>query len=150
LGNHVSQLVASLPVDEPDPRKRLQRLIETTTELKGSQLPRATEALEKLFDWTVPSLYGRVVRAGTRFRMHNVLVSNIPGPREPAYLLGARQVDVFPAIPLFQNQSVAIGVFGYERTLCWGFNSDWDAVPDLHELVEAVETDFSLLQKQSG
>jgi WS/DGAT/MGAT family acyltransferase len=137
LGNQVSQLVASLPVDEPDPRKRLQRLIETTTELKGSQLPRATEALEKLFDWTVPSLYGRVVRAGTRFRMHNVLVSNIPGPREPAYLLGARQVDVFPAIPLFQNQSVAIGVFGYERTLCWGFNSDWDAVPDLHELVEA-------------
>jgi WS/DGAT/MGAT family acyltransferase len=150
MGNQVSQLVASLPVDEPDPRKRLKRLVETTRALKDSQLPRASEALEKLFDWTVPRLFGRVIRAGSRFRMHNVLVSNIPGPREPVYLLGARQVDVFPVIPLFQNQSVAIGVFGYERTLCWGFNSDWDAVPDLHELVEAVETDFSLLQKQSA
>ena len=145
-GNRVSLLVASLPVDERDPRERLRRVIETTTALKSSRQALLTPAVEKLSEWTWPGLVGLLARAAGGARRHNLLVTNIPGPREPSYLLGARQLEVYPAVPLFHGQSIAIGVLSYENSLFWGLNSDWDAAPDLHELVLAVEAEFDALR----
>jgi WS/DGAT/MGAT family acyltransferase len=149
FGNQVSQLVAPLPVDESDPVRRLERVVETTQELKASRLPRVTGALEKVSNWTFPGFYAALVRQASHLRSHNLLVTNVPGPREPAYMLGARQAEVYPAVPLFANQDVAIGLFSYETSLFWGFNSDWDSVPDLHDLVEAVESEFALLRERA-
>ena len=44
----------------------------------------------------------------------------------------------YPLVPLFANQALGVALFSYDGRLYWGFNADWDAVPDLHELVEAV------------
>jgi len=141
-GNKVSLLVAPIPIDERDPRERLRRIVATTTELKSSRQALLTPAVERIAEWTWPGLVGVMARAAAGTRRHNLLVTNIPGPREPAFLLGARQLQVFPAVPLFHGQSVAIGLLSYEKGLHWGFNSDWDAVPDLHDLVLAVEAEL--------
>ena len=62
------------------------------------------------------------------------------------YLLGARQVEMYPVLPLIGNQALGIALMSYRDELCWGFNSDWDALPDLHDLVERVEAGYEELK----
>jgi len=74
-----------------------------------------------------------------------VVVTNVPGPQFPTYLLGAETRAVYPLVPLYRNQALGIALFSYNGKLFWGFNADWDAVPDLHELVEATQREFEML-----
>ena len=149
-GNRVSLLVLPIPIDERDPRERLRRIVATTTSLKSSRQALVTPAAETIAGWTWPGLVGLLARAAAGARRYNLLVTNIPGPREPAYLLGARQLQVFPAVPLFHGQSVAIGLLSYEKGLYWGFDSDWDAMPDLHELVLAVQAELEEIRSAAA
>ena len=138
LGNRVSNLIVPLPIDEADPWLRLERIIEVTRELKASSEPSIVDAMSSLIELLPPLLVGPVVRRGSQGTAANLAVSNIPGPRVPLYLLGARQLDMYPVLPLIGNQALGIAVMSYDDSLCWGFNSDWDAMPDLHDLVDRV------------
>jgi diacylglycerol O-acyltransferase len=75
----------------------------------------------------------------------NLVVTNVPGPQFPLYLLGARLVDVHPHVPLFTNQGLGIALFSYAGKLCWGFNADRDLVPDLAVFRECVASAFDEL-----
>jgi diacylglycerol O-acyltransferase / wax synthase len=70
------------------------------------------------------------------------VVTNVPGPPVPLYLLGARLLHSYPMVPLFSNQALGIALFSYADGLYWGVNADWDALPDLHDFVEAIERGF--------
>jgi hypothetical protein len=76
-----------------------------------------------------------------------MVVTNIPGPPVPVYLNGARMLETYPLVPLFENQACGIALFSYDGGLYWGFNADWDAVPDLHDFVLAIEREFEELRK---
>ena len=76
-----------------------------------------------------------------------MVVTNVPGPPVPIYLLGARMEEIYPLVPLFSGQGLGVALFSYDGTLSWGFNADWDALPDLHDFVEGVELEFSRLRK---
>jgi hypothetical protein len=54
---------------------------------------------------------------------------------------------VYPVVPLNQNQALGVALFSYNDGLFWGFNADWDVVPDLHDLVGAVERELSDLHR---
>jgi hypothetical protein len=73
------------------------------------------------------------------------VVTNVPGPPVPLYLFGAPLRVVYPLVPLFTQQALGIALFSYDGALHWGFNADWDAVPDLHELVTAVARECAAL-----
>ncbi len=77
------------------------------------------------------------------------MVTNVPGIRMPLYLLGARQLETYPVVPLISNQALGIALLSYDDGLFWGFNADWDVVPDLHELVEHVDVAFEELRDAS-
>ena len=51
----------------------------------------------------------------------------------------------YPLVPLFANQALGIALFSYDGRLHWGFNADWDAMPDLHDLVQAVERELAVI-----
>jgi hypothetical protein len=51
----------------------------------------------------------------------------------------------FPLVPLFERQGVGVAILGYDDSLCFGFNADWDLVPDVEELSEAVSDAFAEL-----
>jgi WS/DGAT/MGAT family acyltransferase len=147
LGNRVSTLVARLPVDEPDPRRRLLRVIDETTRLKASGQVQGSEALEEISDWTVAGLLTTISRLAAGRRAFNLVVTNVPGPQFPVFLDGARLLASYPLVPLFENQALGVAILGYDGALCWGFDADWDALPDLHDFVLAVESEFELLRK---
>jgi hypothetical protein len=139
--------MARLPVDEGDPAKRLARVIEVTNALKRSDTVEGGELLEELSDWTATGLFAGVSRLAARTRSYNMVVTNVPGPQFPVYLLGAKMQEIYPLVPLFSNQALGIALFSYDGGLFWGFNADWDAVPDLHDLVDMVRQEFETLQK---
>jgi WS/DGAT/MGAT family acyltransferase len=122
LGNRVSNLVVPLPIGEADPWVRLERIIDVTRELKGSKEPSIVDAMSSLIEFLPSPLLGPVVRRGSQGTAANLAVSNIPGPRVPLYLLGARQLDMYPVLPLIGNQALGIALMSYDDSLCWGFN----------------------------
>jgi WS/DGAT/MGAT family acyltransferase len=145
LGNRVATLVAKLPLDEDDRLVRLRRVVETTRELKASDLVEGGELLEALSDAVATSLIARLANLATRSLAYNLVVTNVPGPPFALNLLGAKMEAIYPLVPLFRNQGLGIALFSYASTLHWGFNADWDLVPDLHRFVELLQEEFDLL-----
>jgi hypothetical protein len=147
MGNRICFLMAQLPVDEKDPARRLARVVETTKQLKASRIVKGTELVEELSDWTTGSLFAGLSQLSARTRSYNLVVTNVPGPQFPVYMAGAHMEEIYPLVPLFANQALGIAVFSYDGGLYWGFHGDWDALPDLHDLVEGVEREFAKLCK---
>lgn len=145
-GNRVVSLVARLPVAETDPRARLAQVTETTARLKRSRQARGVEIFEEITDRLHPDLFIAVTRMATR-RAYNLVVTNVPGPQTTMWLLGARMEALYPLVPLFTDQALGIALFSYDGRLCWGFNADWDVLPDLHDFVERVDLEFEALRK---
>jgi hypothetical protein len=56
----------------------------------------------------------------------------------------------YPLVPLYQNQALGIALFSYDGRLWWGFNADWDALPDLHDIVEAIDTEIAAFVRLAG
>jgi diacylglycerol O-acyltransferase len=101
--------------------------------------------LEEIGDRGFNNLLVQFVRLAASQRSYNLVVTNVPGPPRPLYLLGSRMEAIFPVVPLFRNQGVGIALFTYDGQLHWGFNADWDALPDLHDLVGDVEAELAAL-----
>jgi WS/DGAT/MGAT family acyltransferase len=147
LGNRVANFVARLPIDVPDPGARYRRIVDVTRSHKDSRAVLGTEFIETLSDWTATAVMSQIMRLGVQRRAYNLVVTNVPGPPVPLFLLEAPLQAAYPMVPLFRNQAVGVALFSYAGGLFWGFNADWDAVPDLHALAVAVEDEFRLLQK---
>jgi WS/DGAT/MGAT family acyltransferase len=146
LGNRVVMLVAPLPLAERDPRRRLERVIETTRALKASRVPQGSELLEDLADWTTTSLVTETIRLATRLRAFNLIVTNVPGPPVPLYLLEASVQATFPLVPLYENQALGLALLSYTGGLYWGVTSDWDRLSDVHDFALGLKTSFDELR----
>ncbi len=150
LGNRVAMMMAELPVGERDPRERLRRVAETTGRLKSSKQALGVGWLEDFADRIGGRFFLELSRSATRSRPFNVAVTNVPGPPMPLYLMGARLRAIYPMMPLFSNQALGVAVISYAGQVFWGFNSDWDTLPDLHDLVVGVGSDFEQLRKAAS
>jgi len=145
LGNRVSAWSVDLPLDEPDPVAGLEIIRKQTERLKASNQAAGAEALMGVAEWTgsgVLSLSARLMNYGTPF---NMVITNVPGPQVPLFLLESRMLEIHPHVPLLGTLGLGIALFSYAGTLSWGFSADWDLVPDLHDLVEATQDAFEQL-----
>jgi len=80
----------------------------------------------------------------------NPVVTNVPGPPFPPYVLGSRMVSANPLVTRLANQALGIAVFTYDGRMQFGFNADWDIVPNLHDLVLDTERSFCDLRRAAG
>lgn len=149
LGNHVSMMITRLPLSEPDPAKRFREVLAETTRLKeATDSARTGELVLELGKYSGGNLIAKTVRlALDKMRPYNVVVTNVPGPPVPLYLLEARIEEIYPLVPLMVGQLLGIALFSYCGKLFFGLAADWQAVPDLHELVGAVEEAFAELME---
>jgi WS/DGAT/MGAT family acyltransferase len=147
LGNRVATVATPLPLGEPDPRKRLAQVVEAMGEVKASRQVGGMEMMEEISEWGLTRLFTQFARLTAISRPFNVVVTNVPGPQIEAYLLGSPLREAYPLVPLLKNQALGIALFSYHGGLFWGLNADWDALPDLHVLVEALALDFQELKK---
>ena len=138
FGNRVSAWIVPLPVGLADPLAQLRRISEKTRELKQSRAAVAAEALTQVADFTPTTLLSLGARTFSRLLPFNLVVTNVPGPQVPLYLLGARMLEVFPQVPITDGTGLGIALMSYDGHLFWGFNADFDAVPDLERVVAHV------------
>jgi WS/DGAT/MGAT family acyltransferase len=145
LGNRIALWMTDLPVSEPDPLRRLARVRETTARLKASKQALGAEVLAAVSDWTSSSLLSLAVRVSARGRPYNLVVTNVPGPQIPLWLLGAEVEGCYPVVNLIRGQGLGVALFSYAGSLFWGFTADPEIVPDLAAFPGLVQAAFSEL-----
>jgi WS/DGAT/MGAT family acyltransferase len=140
LGNRISSFLVDLPVGEPNPVVRLQRISHAMRVHKDSGQAVAAEALVGLAGFAPPTLHalGARVASSMSRRVFNLIVTNVPGPQVPLYASGARLLTAYPVVPLAHGQAVAIGVTSYDGGLYYGVNADRDAMPDVGVLAQCL------------
>jgi len=150
LGNQITQMVAELPVGLSDPIERLKTVREVMSGLKESKQALGGRVLTAVSEWTVPNVLVQSIRLASTSRPYNLIVTNVPGPQIPLYLLGCRMQESFPVAPLMPGQALNVALFSYNGGLFWGLNADWDALPDLSELADAIRDAFEELRRAAG
>jgi len=149
-GNRVSAWVVPLPLDDRDPIARWARVRKKTAELKRSHAALAADTVVQLTEWTGTTLLSLGAQLMNVTLPFNLVVTNVPGPRDTLYLLGATLLESHPLIPLMGHLATGIALMSYRDTLSWGFCADWDLVPDLHEFVLAMDHSFRKLSEAAG
>jgi diacylglycerol O-acyltransferase len=137
-GNRVSVWLADLPVSERDPWRRLTAVRTVTENLRQTQQAENAHALAEVAEWTGANLLGIALRVLNSTQPFNVVVTNVPGPPMPLYLMDARMDTIYPHLPLFEGQGLGIALLSYAGHLTWGLAGDWDLIPDLDRLRDAL------------
>jgi diacylglycerol O-acyltransferase len=154
LGNQVSAMMAPLPVWCEDPVERLSIMSAKMGDLKGSKQAVGANLLTELTDFAPPTIASQAARLQSRQRFFNLVVTNVPGPQFPLYVLGRRMRDIFPMVPLAKNQAVCVGIMSYDGGLNFGLIGDFQAMPTLDDLAddlnEAIEDLAATVPGASG
>jgi diacylglycerol O-acyltransferase / wax synthase len=139
LGNRVSSLFVDLPVAEPVAHVRFSRIVHTTLRLKESDLAAGADTFIELAALAPPVLHAAVARTAYATRLFNVTITNVPGPQQPMYGLGARLREVLPVVPLAAAHAVGIAAFSYDGLVTFGLSADRASTPDLAVLAGGIE-----------
>jgi diacylglycerol O-acyltransferase len=150
LGNRVSAMMAPLPVWREDPVERLEAVSSTMRHLKHSGQAVGASLLTDVTNFAPPTIAAQAARLQSRQRFFNTVVTNVPGPQFPLYLLGRELLDVFPMVPLAANQAVCFGIMSYNGGVNFGVTADYDATPDLDALADDLEASLAELTAAVG
>jgi WS/DGAT/MGAT family acyltransferase len=150
-GTAISFCLANLGTDVGDPVERLLAIQASTQRAKEyfGRLPRRA-----LMPFTaimmLPFLLEQLAKMAGRFRpMFNVVISNVPGPRAPLYLEGARLQSASPLSVLFHGQALNITCVRYLDTVSFGFTGCPDALTGLQRLPDYMHEALSELERAS-
>ncbi len=144
LGNRVSAWVLRLPIDRSEPLVQLDEIHAATRRLKDSHQAAAMQMVTALHEWIPIDIQS--AQRGTI----NLFVTNVPGPQFPMYLLGSEMLGLYPQAPLIENLGLVIAAMSYNGKVGFGFNADYDRVPDLESFVARVRAAFERLAEASS
>ncbi|MEE9607830.1 MAG: wax ester/triacylglycerol synthase family O-acyltransferase [Myxococcota bacterium] len=145
--NRVSAWFLSLPLAEGDPLRRFEQIRAETQRLKRSKAAEGIDLFVRFAEWsgsTLLTFWG--VRLASTLHPYNLIVTNVPGPQYPLYLLGAKLNTMIPQLPLFQNQGLGVAVMSYLGKVTFGLIGEWDLAPDLPALARAIDASFTELR----
>jgi diacylglycerol O-acyltransferase len=141
--NRVSGLVAELPTNCADPLERIARCSAAMQNAKRTLDMVPADELVDLTQFSTPVLATSAVRLASRLRLadrfaqpFNLVISNVPGPRQPVYFAGAQLCHQFPVSIVTDGQGLNITVVSYLDRLDFGFVADRDLVPDVWDLAD--------------
>src|SRR4051812_33259065 len=143
LGNRLTQVVAPLPVYISDPLERLRAVREAMSDVKDSKLAMGAEVIAGMQDFAPPTLLAQASRLNFSSRFFNLLVTNIPGPQFPLYLLGRELRAVYPLAFLAGDRALAIAVMSYNGGVNFGLIADLDAMGDLDVVAEGIASSLA-------
>jgi diacylglycerol O-acyltransferase / wax synthase len=150
LGNRVAAMWAPLPIGLTDPVERLLTISRDMDGIKESGQAVGAQVLTELAGFAPPTIMAQASRLQARQRMFNLVVTNVPGPQLPLYLLGRQLEAMFPMVPLAANQALGIAIMSYNGQLNFGLNADYDALPDLEALADALRASIDELVAAAG
>jgi diacylglycerol O-acyltransferase / wax synthase len=140
-GNQIAAFLCDLPIGEPDPVIRLERIRFEMDLLKETGQMLGATALVGVASFTPPTVHslGARVVSGLSRRVYNTVITNVPGPQFPLYAAGAQMLSAHPVVPLARGQAVSVGLTSYNGGVFFGLNADRDAMPDVEVLAQCIE-----------
>lgn len=150
LGNRVAAMWAPLPVGVENPAECLAQIREAMEDLKESGQAVGAQALTNLAGFAPPTILSQAARLQAKQRFFNLVVTNVPGPQFPLYLLGHRLQRLYPVVPLARRQALGIAVMSYDGRLGFGLLADYDSVPELEAIALDLERAIASLAKAAG
>ena len=145
LGNQLTQIMAPLPVFLDDPIARLRYVKDAMDGLKESRQALAASAIASLQGFAPPTIHAQASRLNFAGRFFNLLVTNVPGPQFPLYVLGRKLSEIFPIPFLAGERALAIAIISYDGKVGFGLLGDYDAMPDLDVVSEGIEASLAQL-----
>ena len=131
LGNRILAMRGPLPVYVRDPVERLHTVQDMMGNLKQSKQALGAEVIAGLQGFAPPTLLAQASRVNFSTRLFNLIVTNVPGPQFPLYLLGREMEEIVPIAFLPDNHALAIAIMSYNGKVDFGLLADYDAMPDL-------------------
>src|SRR3989337_641771 len=138
-------MMAPLPVWCQDPYARQQIVRESMEHLKDGSQAVGAQALTELTGFAPPTIMGQAARLMSRQRFFNLVITNVPGPQIPLYLMGRRALDPFPLVPLAKNRGLGIAIMSYNGRMDFGLVGDYDVMYDLDKLAEDLQESLAEL-----
>jgi len=150
LTNRVSAVLVNLPVSEPDPVRRLALIRAQMDSLKHRHQAVSAEVLTAMLGVSAPMWLALGTQAAHRFPQPLVqtVTTNVPGPRDPLYVLGRRMAGLYPYVPIGNSTRISIAIVSYLDTVSFGITADYDAVPDADVLIQGIRRGLAELAPQ--
>jgi diacylglycerol O-acyltransferase / wax synthase len=145
LGNRIAAMRGPLPVYVADPVRRLQVVREAMGELKQSKQALGAEVISRFNDFAPPTLLAQASRINFSTRLFNLIVTNVPGPQIPLYVLGREQLDAFPIAFLPEGHALAVAIMSYNGRINFGLLADYDSMEDVDVLCEGISASLDEL-----
>jgi len=150
LGNKVAAMMAPLPVWCQEPVARLDIVREELKDLKSGGQAVGAQVLTDLSGFAPSTIMDQASRVMSRQRFFNLVVTNVPGPQYPLYLLGRRMLDPFPMVPLAKNQGLGVALLSYDGAINFGVVGDFDLMWDLDDFADDLRESLAELATIAG
>jgi WS/DGAT/MGAT family acyltransferase len=138
LGNRLTVMRGPLPVYIRDPVARLRFVRRAMDGLKESKQAVGAATLATVNNLAPPTILAQASRLNFSTRLFNLIVTNIPGPQVPLYLLGHELEDLFPIAFLPKGHALAVAIMSYNGRIEYGLLADRDVVPDLDVVAQGI------------
>ena len=128
-----------IPVYVEDPVKRLEICRKGMEGVKDSKQALGAEVISRFNDFAPPTLLAQAARVNFSTRLFNLVVTNVPGPQIPLYVLGRELEDIFPVGFLPPEQALFVAIMSYNGGINFGLLADYDALDDVAALADGIE-----------
>jgi len=145
MGNRIAAMRGPLPVYIADPVQRLRFVRHAMDGLKESKQALGAEVIAGAQNFAPPTILAQASRLNFSTRLFNLIVTNVPGPQFPLYVLGRRMERVYPVAFLPQNHALAVAIMSYAGEMNFGLLGDFDALPDIESIGESIAEELAAL-----
>jgi diacylglycerol O-acyltransferase len=155
FGNRVSMMIVPIPTDEPDPARRLQRTHELLISAKERHKALPADLLTDATAFIPPAVAALAARTTMQIVSRtrppvNLVISNVPGPRNPLFLAGAQLQAAYPVSVVVDGVGLNITVMSYRDHLDFGIVADREQVDDVWSMLEGLRTELVAFEAAAG
>jgi diacylglycerol O-acyltransferase len=152
LGNRVSMLPVSVPLDIRDPLKLLDAIRQRTEALKHARVADLIHLFATWMGTTPVPLQALLGPLATLLPIppFNMVCTNVPGPQLPLYVLGKKMLTYYPYVPIGNEMALGCAIQSYDHKLYLGLTADVAAAPDVGRLRDFVDDAFASLKKAAS
>jgi diacylglycerol O-acyltransferase / wax synthase len=144
-GNRIVVMRGPLPVYIADPVQRLRFVSHVMDGLKESKQALGAEVIAGVQNFAPPTILAQASRLNFSTRLFNLIVTNVPGPQFPLYVLGREMLQAYPVAFLPESHALAIAIMSYNGQMNFGLLGDYDALPDIDSLGESIAAELAML-----
>jgi diacylglycerol O-acyltransferase len=143
VSNRITMILANLGTHQADPLKRLETIRRSVLNAK-QRFKRMTSGQILNYSALVYSAAGLNILSGMmpKRQAFNLVISNVPGPREPLYWNGAKLDALFPASIVLDGQALNITMTSYLDKLEVGLIACRNALPKMQNLLTHLEDEI--------